>query len=501
MGAAPPDRGPRSRQDPVIESRSIEVVPPAERHGRTWHLGTLWFMVNAQLTALTVGFMSPVVGTSFFTSITGVVAGALFSTFFMAFHSAQGPRMGLPQMIQSRAQFGFLGVLIPMALVVVMLLGFNVFNLQLFGELSEESMGASSRFGVVVCGALAIVIAALGYRAVHALERWLAYPFLLLFGVLTVVVPISHPLSGASLSPHSFSWVSFLVMFGLTTGWQLAWAPYVSDYSRYLHPSVGHTSPFVWTYAGSAIAAIWLIGLGSYLGAAFPGLSPVQAVVASGDVVFDGYGLVIAVYALIGLAAVSAINLYTAGITVLSLADSLRTLTSTRGKRLVAIASGGAVGLVCALAVPGEFLDNFHNFLLLLLYFIIPWTAINLVDYYVLRRGHYRTEDLFRRDGGCYGRWSAPGLVSYALGFAAMVPFFSVPGLYIGPVAARLRSADLSAFVGLAVAAAAYVLLSAGRHRERPANASGSTPEPEEPVAAARETLTTPAERGGAQLG
>ena len=27
-----------------------------------------------------------------------------------AFHSAQGPQLGLPQMIQSRAQFGYIGV-------------------------------------------------------------------------------------------------------------------------------------------------------------------------------------------------------------------------------------------------------------------------------------------------------------------------------------------------------------------------------------------------------
>jgi len=36
-----------------------------------------------------------------------------------------------------------------------------------------------------------------------------------------------------------------------------------------------------------------------------------------------------------------------------------------------------------------SFLTNFENFLLLILYLFIPWTAVNLVDYYVVRRGHY----------------------------------------------------------------------------------------------------------------
>lgn len=451
-----PAVGPPTSAAPVIEQRSIEVVPLAERHGRSWHLGTLWFMVNAQLTALAVGFIGPGLGASFLTSIVGIVTGALFGTLFMAFHSAQGPQLGLPQMIQSRAQFGYAGVLVPMVFVVLMLLGFNVFNLQLFGELSAASTDLPSSGGVVVCGALAIAVAAVGYRALHAVERWMSYPFLLLFGVLTVVVPLHTSLPAGS---GTFAWTPCLAMFGLTAGWQLAWAPYVSDYSRYLKPSVGHAAPFTWTYCGSAIAAIWLIGLGSYLGAAFPGRTPVDAVLTAADTVFSGYGLVIACYALVGLVTVSAINLYTASITLLSMADSVRALRPTGRMRVLTVVGGGTTGLLLALFAPGDFLSNFHSFLLLLLYFMIPWTAINLVDYYVLRRGHYDIDALFQRDGGHYGRWSIPGLVAYVLGFAVMIPFFSVPGLYVGAVASALDEADVSAFVGLLVSAGLYVAL------------------------------------------
>ena len=55
----------------LIEQRSIEYVPIRERHGKLWHL-----------------------------------------SFFMAFHSTQGPQLGLPQMIQSRPQFGYVGALL-----------------------------------------------------------------------------------------------------------------------------------------------------------------------------------------------------------------------------------------------------------------------------------------------------------------------------------------------------------------------------------------------------
>ena len=42
----------------------------------------------------------------------------------MALHPAQGPRLGIPQMIQSRAQFGFYGAVVPILLVIMMYIGF-----------------------------------------------------------------------------------------------------------------------------------------------------------------------------------------------------------------------------------------------------------------------------------------------------------------------------------------------------------------------------------------
>ena len=41
--------------------------------------------------------------------------GIAVGTVFMAFHASQGPWLGLPQMVQSRAQFGYRGVIVPVA--------------------------------------------------------------------------------------------------------------------------------------------------------------------------------------------------------------------------------------------------------------------------------------------------------------------------------------------------------------------------------------------------
>jgi hypothetical protein len=55
------------------------------------------------------GAIGPLTGLSLPWTIVAIVGGSVFGTLFQAFHGAQGPRMGLPQMIQSRAQFGSRG--------------------------------------------------------------------------------------------------------------------------------------------------------------------------------------------------------------------------------------------------------------------------------------------------------------------------------------------------------------------------------------------------------
>src|SRR5450432_4689426 len=122
QATAPPARAGR------VEVRSIDYVPLSERHGKLWHLGPLWFMSNAQIATLAVGLVSITTGGNVIWSLLAILGGTLFGTFFMAFHSAQGPQLGLPQMIQSRPQFGYVGALLVWGVALVAYIGFNAFN-------------------------------------------------------------------------------------------------------------------------------------------------------------------------------------------------------------------------------------------------------------------------------------------------------------------------------------------------------------------------------------
>jgi NCS1 family nucleobase:cation symporter-1 len=109
---------------------------------------------------------------------------------------------------------------------------------------------------------------------------------------------------------------------------------------------------------------------------------------------------------------------------------------------------------------------NYTNFILLLLYVLVPWTAINLVDYYLIAHGKYDVESFFRRDGGIYGyfNWTAVGC--YVLGILVQIPFMATE-LYTGVIAHAMGGADISWIVGLVVISPIYYLASRRRARRQ----------------------------------
>jgi nucleobase:cation symporter-1, NCS1 family len=446
-----------SARQSTLEVRSIDYVPLDERHGKLWHLGPLWFMSNAQIATLAVGVLGVTGGGNLFWSLVAIVAGVLFGTFFMAFHSAQGPQLGLPQMIQSRPQFGYVGALLVWLFAYLQYAGFNVFNTILTGEAGHTTLHVGTKLGIVIATALAVLVALIGYDFIHRVEQGLTYAFLVIFGVFTVGAIVTLGLPSGALDPGKFDVTPFLTQFGATAGYQISWAIYVSDYSRYLPPDVTVRRTFVWTYWGSALGAIWLMGLGALLAtAAGKAFDTVGSIFDAGNGIFDPFGGIVLLFAALGLISVTALNLYGGSLTLISAVDSFQRVRPTLAVRVMTIGFTAALSLVVALLASSKFLDNFESFLLLILYLFIPWTAVNLVDYYVVRRGHYAVAEIFK-PRGIYGRWGWRGVLAYVIAFAAMVPFFSTPK-FTGPVAKALNGADLSLFVGLPIAAGLYYL-------------------------------------------
>jgi len=444
-----------------VESRSIDWVPLTERRGKPWSLFPLWFMSNANITTLATGMLGAALGASLATSLLAIVTGVAIGTIFTAFHSAQGPQLGLPQMIQSRAQFGYRGVILICAIVVFSLVGFNMFNQMLGADILTMTTGVSANgLWYLLISGLAVVLAIFGYDWIHATQKWLTLLFLVTFGVFTVAALVVVPLDQAQLSLADFNWTAFLVQFGAAAAYALGWAPYVSDYSRYLPPQTSPARALGYTYGGVFVGATWLMALGALVAAAFSGATPLAGVSAAADAILPGAGFWLLLAALPGLISVITVNIYAASLELITILDSIKTVRPTRALRVTGCLIIAAAAYIGSILSTGEFLANFGSFLVVLLYVLVPWTSVNLVDFYFVRRGHYAIRDIFTPNG-IYGIWGWRGLTAYGAGIVAMIPFV-VTAWFTGPLAEAMGGADLALFVGLAVSAAVYLILARG---------------------------------------
>jgi nucleobase:cation symporter-1, NCS1 family len=449
----PPREAPGSRSGGMIETRSIDYVPARERHGKVWHQGPFWFTGNFVLTTMVTGFIGPALGLGLGWSVLAVVLGACFGTFFMAFHANQGPRMGLPQMIQSRAQFGIRGAILPFVAVVFVYVGFNVFNVVLASQGLRTVLPGGSTLWYALLIAIAIVLAVVGHDLLHLVQRWLTYVLIAVFGILTIGAIVNldvHTPSGGG----GMSWTAFLVVFSGAAGYQISYAVYVSDYSRYLPADVPVRKVIWWTYAGAAGSAAWLMSLGALLASALPDPDAIGAIREVGNDIMPGFGTFAVLVSSLALVSIMAVNAYGAMLTTTSAVDAFRPVRPTARVRVAGIVAIEAIVFVVAILLPDDYLGSFNNFILLMLYFLVPWTAVNLVDFYFVRRGHYAITAIFD-PRGIYGRWAWRGLVAYVVGFVAMIPFFNT-SFFSGPVADALDGADISFVVGLIVSGSLY---------------------------------------------
>ena len=218
----------------LIEARSIDWVPDDERTGKLWHQAPLWFLGNFQYFSIPIGFIGPALGLSLGWSILAGALGILVGTLFMAFHASQGPTMGLPQMIQSRAQFGYRGVVVPLVATLFTYLAFNVVDVVLLADGLDSAFGWNPTTVAVLATVAAATLAIFGHDWLHRAFRLLLCVSLPLMVVVTAGILFGAAGGGPAPAEASFTWAAFLAQFSAGAAYNITYAPYVSDYSRYL---------------------------------------------------------------------------------------------------------------------------------------------------------------------------------------------------------------------------------------------------------------------------
>ena len=446
----------------VVEQHHVDVVGPDERRGRARDLFPVWFSANLNIGGAVFGALAVALGNNVFWSLVVVVLGNVLGGTFMALHSVQGARLGVPQLIQSRGQFGFYGALVPVALAALLYGGFFTVTAVIGGQaLSAAAPALSVNQGVLVSVALSLALALLGYRAIHASARWAMWP---LAAAVVVASVASLARGGIEFTTAGFEPGPFFSALGVVATFLLTYAPYVSDYSRYLPEDTPARSAFGWTFGGAFLGATWSEVLGVLLAVQVADADIFAAVrsLLGSDLLATGILLVTGA----AIAGNNALNLYGGMLNLITAASAFRTLRPSVVLRVVMLLPTLLIGTYLALQATDDFYAQVNNLLSFLMLGFVPWGAINLLDFYVVRHGAYDVRAFFEPRGEYHHdpaswTWSGvnvPAMLAYAVGIAAALPFV-YNGWYVGAAAEALGGADLSWAPGLVVTGLVYLAL------------------------------------------
>lgn len=433
-----------------IEPKGIEHIAVKERHGRVSSVFSLWFGANVELATLTTGTAAVTLfGLNFWQAALGLIIGNVLGVVLLGLLSTYGPKLGVPQMVQSRAAFGFFGNFGPGILTTLAGVMWFAVNTVLGAFAFQELFHANFFLALLVMVIIQVVVAVYGYNMIHLVERWLAIVLTLVFiGVSWFA--FTHVPYQVAYNPHAPVALGIsggvIEAVGLAFSYLMGWTVYASDYTRYLPEKTPGRLVFWNAALANFISCAWL----EILGAGLALLLPVYAQNANPTLMLNyvhpnWLGPIALVAVILGTLTANVLNIYSGSLSALVVNIPL--------KRWMAAVVVGVLGGILAYIGHRSYYVGYENFLFLLGYWLAPWAAVVLVDYFVIFRSHYPVE-LFYDPRRIVSR----GFWAWVLAIVASVPFFN-QSLYLGIFAKHFpQFGDLSYYVGFVVAGLLYWL-------------------------------------------
>lgn len=446
-----------------IETNDVSPISAGERHGKAWHLFTVWSSPNLEFATVFVGALAIGFGLNVWQGILAVLLGNALAGITHGILSTWGPSAGLPQMVLSRNAFGKWGNLIPSGLsTLVAGIGWFAVN-TVSGTLALDAL---TGWGKIV-SLLIVILAQVGIAFVghNLIQKWERYASFFLAIVWIAVVVLVFTSKGVFEVPADkvgvFNWAGFTLTAGAAYGYTAGWTAFASDYTRYLPANT------------SKKALGWFAGLGNFTSTSLIMIVGVTAfnVLGAGSVFGDnptadftktlgGFGPIVLLAIVIGSISANVLNVYSGAMSFLAMGFKLG--FKTRRAIMVAVA-GIAGGIISYQGVADNHVAHqLENFLLVVSYWVAPWIAIVLTER-ILSKGKNAGERALAPKNS----WAGPVAFVLAAGFS--IWGFASQVAYKGYISYQLNHfilpdgmvvdvPDLAALVGFVLAAVLYAL-------------------------------------------
>ncbi len=448
----------------AIETNDVAPIPSGERHGKPWHLFTVWSSPNLEFATVFVGALAIGFGLNVWQGILAIVVGNGLAGITHGILSTWGPEAGLPQMVLGRNAFGKWGNLIPSGLsTLVAGIGWFAVN-TVSGTFALEALVP----GLNIFAALAVIILAqvgvafVGHNLIQKWERYASY-FLAVVWLVVVYLVFTLPgaFSVASAASADFPWAGFTLTAGAAYGYTAGWTAFASDYTRYLPANTDKR------------ALGWAAGLGNFVSTSLIMIVGAAAfnVLAKGNfwgienptATFTGifppaFAAIVLLAIVIGSVSANILNVYSGAMSFLAMGFKL----GFKSRRAIMVALAGLVGgLISYLGVVnGDVAHQLDSFLLVVSYWVSPWIAVVLTER-ILSKG----KDAGARALAPKNSWA--GATAFVIATTFSIWGFCSQVMYTGPLGIALHHVtldngaivdvpDLTALVGFVLAAGLY---------------------------------------------
>jgi len=403
-----------------LELNGPNLIQESERRGLARSLFWPWCGANVSLLALSYGAFFLGFGISFRQATMAAIIGTVLSFLVVGFSSLAGKKSNAPTMILSRATFGVKGNIIPGALSYLIFVGWETVLVSLaslatgtvFARLGNINHDLSLIIGFVIAVSLTVLGGVLGFATIMKIQKWLT--------LVTVVMTVVY----IALTIDSVNWqaVSSIkdgtsqgfigaLIFGIT-GIGLGWVNSAADYSRYLPRAVSSKAVVGWTVLGASLVPIVLVIYGSALAGSSKELSDAIAMDPIGALTTllpTWYLIPFALVAVLGLVGGAILDLYSSGLTLVSIGLPVKRHIAASIDALIMLA-----GTIYIVWFADNFFAPFQGFLITLGVPVAVWSAIFVADV-IMRKNPYSEADLYN-PAGRYGAWNKKSLVLMAIG-------------------------------------------------------------------------------------
>lgn len=325
----------------------------------TFQNGLIWFGAGVSIAEILTGTYFAPLGLS--RGLLAILVGHIIGCTMLFLAGLIGGRTGRSAMGTVELSFGRIGCLFFAMLNVLQLAGWTAIMIYDGALATNGVLNAGTWLWCLVIGGLIFLWIAVGVKNLGWINRLSMAALFVLSIVLFLLV-----FRGRATAVIPKESLSFGAAVELAVAMPLSWLPLISDYTREAEKPLVATWVSTLTY-GLVSCWMYVIGMGATI---FTAESDIALIMVKA-----GLGIAALIILILSTVTTTFLDAWSAGISAESLSEKIH------GKQAALIVT--IIGTACAVLFP---MDNITGFLYLIGSVFAPMIAVQIADYYILRR-------------------------------------------------------------------------------------------------------------------